>query len=214
MAWYLRTGATLVLLRRWRAEAALRAVIDHRMPALGGISAQVALLLRVPWLGAADLSHLRALVVGGGPSPPALVTEARERFGVAYSARWLRTDDLGSLDEHGRLRLAGRTGDTYFRGGYNVHPETVERVLAGHHAVAEVAVVPRVDPVMGEVGVAVVVPGPRAGELDLDALRTYAAAELAHHELPEALVQVDALPRTPMGKLDRRALRTEVQRSR
>ena len=70
----------------------------------------------------------------------------------------VRTGDLGWVDERGRLHLAGRSRERYVRGGYNVYPMEVEAVLADHPDVAAVAVVSRNDPVMGEVGVAVVVP--------------------------------------------------------
>ncbi len=70
----------------------------------------------------------------------------------------VRTGDLGYVDERGRLHLAGRSKEMYVRGGYNVFPLEVENVLADHPDVAHVAVVPRPDAVMGEIGVAVVVP--------------------------------------------------------
>jgi acyl-CoA synthetase (AMP-forming)/AMP-acid ligase II len=72
----------------------------------------------------------------------------------------VRTGDLGWVDDKDRLRLVGRTKEMYVRGGYNVYPMEVEGVLAEHPGVAEVAVVPRPDPVMGEVGVAFVVARP------------------------------------------------------
>ena len=74
---------------------------------------------------------------------------------------WLRTGDLGFIDERGCLRLAGRLKEMFIRGGYNVYPAEVEAVLADHPRVADVAVVPRPDDVMGEIGVAVVVPADR-----------------------------------------------------
>ena len=75
---------------------------------------------------------------------------------------WVHSGDLGRIDEAGCLRLAGRAKEMFIRGGYNVYPLEVEAVLASHPEVVEVAVVPRPDPVMGEIGVAVVVPR-RAG---------------------------------------------------
>ncbi|MGH9275702.1 MAG: class I adenylate-forming enzyme family protein, partial [Acidimicrobiales bacterium] len=62
---------------------------------------------------------------------------------------WLRTGDLGSIDERGNLRLAGRKKEMFIRGGYNVYPAEVESVLADHPLVADVAVVARPDEVMG-----------------------------------------------------------------
>jgi acyl-CoA synthetase (AMP-forming)/AMP-acid ligase II len=94
----------------------------------------------------------------------------------------------------------------YIRGGYNVYPAEVETQLAGHPAIAAVAVVPRPDPVMGEVGVAVVVPADPAAPPVLDDLRTFLAGRLADYKLPEAVRLVDHLPVTPMEKVDRGAL--------
>jgi len=118
---------------------------------------------------------------------------------------FVRTGDLGRLDSVGRLCLVGRAKEMFVRGGYNVYPMEVEAALADHPDVEQIAVVPRPDDVMGELGVAVVVPTPGA-QPTLDALRASAAPRLARHKLPEDLVVVDALPLTPMEKLDRAAL--------
>src|SRR5690606_12117689 len=71
--------------------------------------------------------------------------------------RWLRTGDLAVRRDDGCYVLSGRRTDMYIRGGYNVFPEEVEAALSDHPAVAAVAVAPRPDEVMGEIGVAVVV---------------------------------------------------------
>jgi acyl-CoA synthetase (AMP-forming)/AMP-acid ligase II len=118
----------------------------------------------------------------------------------------VRTGDLGWVDERGRLHLAGRSRECYVRGGYNVYPMEVEGVLADHPDVAAVAVVSRNDPVMGEVGVAVVVPRADGHTPELAALREYAASRLARYKLPEDMVVLSALPLTAGEKVDRRAL--------
>ena len=123
----------------------------------------------------------------------------------------VRTGDLGFLDEQGRLHLAGRSKEMYVRGGYNVYPQQVETALAEHPGVAHLAVAPRPDPVMGEIGVAVVVPTDPVRPPALQDLRTLGSSSLAAHELPEALVVVDELPRTAMEKIDRRALAALVE---
>jgi acyl-CoA synthetase (AMP-forming)/AMP-acid ligase II len=82
----------------------------------------------------------------------------------------------------------------------------VEGVLADHPDVAAVAVVSRNDPVMGEVGVAVVVPRADAQTPELAALREYAASRLARYKLPEDMVVLSSLPLTAGEKVDRRAL--------
>lgn len=119
---------------------------------------------------------------------------------------FVRTGDLGWLDEQGRLHLSGRSKEMYVRGGYNVYPVEVEAVLSDHPQVSAVAIVPRADPVMGELGVAVVVPDRSGPAPTLEQLRAFAAPRLAAYKLPEALRVVDDLPLTPMEKLDRRAL--------
>lgn len=119
---------------------------------------------------------------------------------------WLRTGDLAEVDRRGLYRLAGRTTEMYIRGGYNVYPMEVEGVLEGHPEVAEVAVVARPDPVMGEIGVAVVAPRNSSSPPTLEQLRAFGSETLARHKLPERLELVEALPRNPSGKVDRRRL--------
>ncbi len=123
---------------------------------------------------------------------------------------FVRTGDLGFVDDAGRLRLVGRSKEMYVRGGYNVYPVEVEAVLSTHPGVAAIAVAPCADPVMGEVGVAVVVARDPARPPSLADLRGHAAGLLATHKLPEGLRLTDALPLTAMEKLDRRALAAVV----
>ena len=119
---------------------------------------------------------------------------------------WLRTGDLGYVGTDGLLRITGRIGEMYIRGGYNVFPLEVEAVLLEHPAVASVAISPRPSNVMGEIGVAVVVPRADVAPPTLEELRAFAAERLAAYKLPEAMCLVDELPLTSMDKLDRRAL--------
>ena len=92
LQWYLRLGCTLLVQPRWRADVALRLIAEHRMRSVGGVAAQIALLLRQPDFDTYDLSSVETIIVGGGPSPPELVREARERFGAAYSIRYSSTE--------------------------------------------------------------------------------------------------------------------------
>jgi acyl-CoA synthetase (AMP-forming)/AMP-acid ligase II len=126
---------------------------------------------------------------------------------------FVRTGDLGWIDDRDRLRLVGRTKEMYVRGGYNVFPVEVEAVLSTHPAVGAVAIAPAPDSVMGEIGVAVVVPRDAGAPPSLAELRAFAAPRLAAHKLPEALRLVEALPLTAMEKVDRRVLREVVTAS-
>jgi acyl-CoA synthetase (AMP-forming)/AMP-acid ligase II len=119
---------------------------------------------------------------------------------------WLRTGDLARIGADGLVRLAGRAKEMFIRGGYNVYPAEVEAALAAHPAVNEVAVVPRPDPVMGEIGVAVVAPRDPEAPPTLDEVRSFLDGRIAGYKIPEALRLVAELPLTPMQKVDRRAL--------
>lgn len=125
----------------------------------------------------------------------------------------VRTGDLGFVDDKGRLHLVGRAKEMYVRGGYNVFLGEVEEVLADHPGVGHVAVAPRADPVMGEIGVAVVVRRPGVTPPTLQDLRAFAGGRLAAHKLPEAMIITDELPRTAMEKIDRRALAEMVSQA-
>ncbi|HEX5615776.1 MAG TPA: class I adenylate-forming enzyme family protein [Acidimicrobiia bacterium] len=130
---------------------------------------------------------------------------------AAFTAdRFVRTGDLGYVDDLGRLRLVGRSKEMYVRGGYNVYPVEVESALSTHPEVAAVAIVPRPDPVMAEVGVAFVVPRRPDAPPTLESLRHHAAGSVAPYKLPDDLRVVDALPLTAMEKIDRTALRALV----
>jgi acyl-CoA synthetase (AMP-forming)/AMP-acid ligase II len=117
---------------------------------------------------------------------------------------FVRTGDLGYVDDRGRLHLVGRRKEMYVRGGYNVFPVEVEAVLASAPGVRAVAVVPQASDVMGEIGVAFVV---AEGERPtLEALRAYAGEQLAAYKLPEDIRYLDELPLTAGDKVDRKAL--------
>jgi acyl-CoA synthetase (AMP-forming)/AMP-acid ligase II len=134
-----------------------------------------------------------------------------EQTAAAFTSDgFVRTGDLGWIDDRGRLRLVGRSKEMYVRGGYNVYPVEVESVLSTHPAIAALAIVPRADDVMGEIGVAVVVPRDSHNVPALDALRAFAAPHVAAYKLPEALVVRSELPLTVGEKIDRRALVAEL----
>lgn len=126
--------------------------------------------------------------------------------GALAADGWLHTGDLGALDEHGRLTIAGRKADTIVSGGENVAPVEVEAILLEHPGVADAAVFGRVDPEWGEAVVAQVVAS-GADDPDLDELRAHCAARLAAFKVPKRIELVPAVPRGVTGKLLRRELR-------
>jgi acyl-CoA synthetase (AMP-forming)/AMP-acid ligase II len=120
---------------------------------------------------------------------------------------WLLSSDLGRLDADGNLVLAGRTTEMYIRGGYNIYPLEIERVLSELPSVASVAVIGVEAPVIGEIGVAFVVPADHAAPPTLEDLRSHVRAELADYKAPDRLMLLDALPLTAMMKVDKVALK-------
>jgi acyl-CoA synthetase (AMP-forming)/AMP-acid ligase II len=122
----------------------------------------------------------------------------------------LLSSDLGRFDADRNLVLLGRVDDLYIRGGYNVSPLEVEHVLVEHPAVARVAVVGVPAEVIGEIGVAYVVPQDPASPPDLASLRAWVAGGLADYKAPDRLVLCAELPLTAMGKVDKAALRAQA----
>jgi acyl-CoA synthetase (AMP-forming)/AMP-acid ligase II len=127
---------------------------------------------------------------------------------------WLHTGDLGVVGADGNLRIVGRLKEMYIRGGYNVYPAEVEAALSEHPSVARAAVVGVPDPVLGEVGVAFVVPEPDSAPPTLDGLRAWCRDRLADYKAPDRLELVDDLPITSMLKVDKRALAARTTEER
>lgn len=113
---------------------------------------------------------------------------------------WLRTGDLGRLDQAGRLHVVGRLKELIIRSGFNVYPVEVEAALVEHPDVLQAAVVGRVLPGGNEEVVAFVRPAEGAA-LDEAALRAHLATRLSPYKRPGIYVLADALPATPTGKV-------------
>jgi acyl-CoA synthetase (AMP-forming)/AMP-acid ligase II len=121
---------------------------------------------------------------------------------------WLRTGDLGLVDGDGNVVIVDRLKELIKVSGHQVAPAELEALLATHPGVADAAVLGRGDPDHGEVPVAVVVPRPGA-EPDPEALLAWVAERVVPHKRLRAVRFADAIPRTPSGKLLRRALRAQ-----
>jgi O-succinylbenzoic acid--CoA ligase len=118
---------------------------------------------------------------------------------------WLHTGDLGVLDEHGALRVVGRSDDRMITGGENVHPAEIESVLLTHPDVTDAGVTGIADPVYGQRIAAWIVR--RADRhVEAAALERFVRSQLASYKVPRAWRFVDALPRNAGGKLLRSAL--------
>ncbi len=123
---------------------------------------------------------------------------------------WLRTGDLGRIDERGLVYVVDRAKDMINRGGENVYSVEVENALAAVPGLAEVAVVGVPDDVMGEKVGAVLVPSPGVS-LDVTDVIADVRERLADFKVPQyVVVRADPLPRNPGGKILKRDLRQGI----
>ena len=132
---------------------------------------------------------------------------------VIVEGDWVRTGDIGRIDEGGFVFVVDRLKDLIISGGENIFSPEVEAVLAEHPSVAEAAVIGVPDPTMGESVMAVVVPAP-GSTIDPEALIAYSREHLAGFKCPRAVEVVDVLPRNASGKVLKRDLREHLQARR
>jgi long-chain acyl-CoA synthetase len=123
---------------------------------------------------------------------------------------WVRTGDMGRLDDDGYLSFVGRFKEMIKVSGYSVFPEEVEKLLIAHPAVAQAAVIGVPDPVRGEVVKAVIVPTAEArGRVDAEEIIAWARDHMSSYKAPRLVEFRDALPATGAGKVLRRLLTEE-----
>jgi long-chain acyl-CoA synthetase len=135
-------------------------------------------------------------------------------FAERADGRWLRTGDVAVLEQDGYLRIVDRIKDMIAVGGFKVFPSQVEAVLQDHPAIKEVLVIGVADAYLGEVPRAYVTLTDGAVDADPAALKGWLNARLGKHERVDAVVIRTALPKTMIGKLDRKALRAELLAAR
>jgi long-chain acyl-CoA synthetase len=121
---------------------------------------------------------------------------------------WFHTGDMGKLDSDGHLWIVERKKDLIIRGGFNVFPADVEEVLLEHPEVNEAAVVARPSEKFGEEPMAFVVMAAHS-KMTGDELMTYCEERLAKYKRPVEIKSVPMIPKTPVGKIDKKALRAD-----
>lgn len=148
-----------------------------------------------------------------GPQIMSGYLNAPDATAEALRGGWLYTGDLGRLDEEGYLFIEDRKKDMAIVGGYNVYPREIDEVLSAHPAVAEAAVVGVSDAYRGEILAAHVVlrAGSDASEEDL---RAHCQEQLVKYKVPAVLRILEDLPRTSVGKIDKKELRARAEGSR
>jgi acyl-CoA synthetase (AMP-forming)/AMP-acid ligase II len=147
----------------------------------------------------------RSVMMMAGYHGDPLATAQAEWFD-AEGLRYVRTGDLGYLDEDGFLILVGRKRDMIISGGLKIHAADIERVIDSHPDVDEAAVVAAPSQTWGETPVAFVVRRAER-ELDADLLRDWVNGRVSKVQRLAAIILVDDLPRSPNGKVLKRDLR-------
>ncbi|HEY9518576.1 MAG TPA: long-chain fatty acid--CoA ligase [Gemmatimonadales bacterium] len=120
---------------------------------------------------------------------------------------WFRTGDVASIDNRGYVRLVDRTKDMVKSGGEWISSVDLENVIMGHPQVAEAAVIAVAHPKWTERPLACVVPKPDCAGLDRSALREWLRGRVADWWLPDDVVVIDGVPKTSVGKFDKKVLR-------
>lgn len=124
-----------------------------------------------------------------------------------YADGWLKTGDIGSLDEQGRLRFIDRAKDILITGGINISPAEIERVIAAAPGVREVAVIAAVDEKFGETPAAILVADQ---DFSAESCVAHCSQHLSAYKVPRYLIPIsNPLPRLASGKIDKPRLRTE-----
>lgn len=120
---------------------------------------------------------------------------------------WLKTGDVAHLEEDGSLRFVGRLSERYKSGGYNINPREIEIAIEEHPSVVQAAVIGVPDPLYQEVGCVFVVA--KVGNTLTDGeLRDWCRARMANYKVPKHFYVRAELPLLPIGKVDKRALKS------
>ena len=155
------------------------------------------------WNEAGELCIRGYLVTAGYFDMPEKTAETIDAEG------WLHSGDLAELSESGHLRIVGRLKDMIIRGGENVYPVEIEDCLLSNEAVREVQVVGVPDADLGEEICAFVVPKSE-GQFDAKALQNHCRANLARHKMPKYFAEIDSMPLTANGKIQKYVLRQQA----
>lgn len=148
-----------------------------------------------------------------GPQVMSGYFENEEASREAFMDGWLRTGDVGHMDEDGYVFLVDRIKDLIICSGFNVYPRTIEEALMTHDAVEEVNVIGVPDEYRGEAPVAYV--KLKSGHsADEAGLKAFLKDKLNKIEMPKEIIFKDALPKTLIGKLSKKELREEYAQTR
>ncbi|HEX4126776.1 MAG TPA: FadD3 family acyl-CoA ligase [Acidimicrobiales bacterium] len=150
------------------------------------------------------------VLLRGGSIMAGYLDDPEETAKTLSPEGWLRTGDLGQVDDAGRLRIVGRVKDMFIVGGFNAYPAEIENALLRHPAVLQAAVIGIPDQRLGEVGMAFVTV---SGDVSGADLIDWSRNEMANYKVPRVVEIVDALPLNATGKVLKDVLREQAASS-
>jgi fatty-acyl-CoA synthase len=142
--------------------------------------------------------HNALLIEGYYKNPKATVD--------TFRGKYMTVGDVAVRDRDGYYYIVDRVKDMIIRGGVNIYPAEVEEVLIGMPGLADVAVVGKPDPELGETVAAFIVREPESTTSEAD-IQAYCAARMQNHKIPTVIIFIDEIPRTPTGKILKKDLR-------
>jgi acyl-CoA synthetase (AMP-forming)/AMP-acid ligase II len=152
------------------------------------------------------LGEAGEVVLRGGSVMAGYLDDPDETSKALSADGWLRTGDLGVMDEAGRLRIVGRVKDMFIVGGFNAYPAEIENALMRHPAIGQAAVIGIPDERLGEVGMAFVVVASGDGTTPEDVI-AWSREQMANYKVPRVVEIVDELPLNATGKVVKETLR-------
>jgi acyl-CoA synthetase (AMP-forming)/AMP-acid ligase II len=179
---------------------------------LGSVGIAFGAEIRIGDESGADLpANQNGEILVRGPSVIQRYRASDKPHGDAFFGDWLRTGDVGHLDQDGYLFIVGRTKELIKRGGLSVYPSEVDNALTSHPDVAEAVAFSVPHPTIGEELVAAVVP--RAGTSPAEReLRNFVAGRLSTYKVPTSIIVIDSIPRNETGKVVRGDLPAKLAR--
>jgi fatty-acyl-CoA synthase len=181
--------------------------VEHRTATVGRVHPHVEVKLIDPADGRAVARGEPGELCTRGYSVMLGYWDDPERTAEAIDAAgWMHTGDLATMDADGYVKIVGRSKDMIIRGGENVYPREIEEFLYTHPDVADVQVVGVPDARYGE-AVAAFVIAREGAVLDVEAVREFCAARIAHYKVPRYVIVVDEFPMTITGKVQKYKLR-------
>jgi fatty-acyl-CoA synthase len=181
--------------------------LEHRCETVGQVMPHMEIKIVDPATGHTQPRGERGEFLARGYSVMRGYWDDPERTTEAIdSSRWMHTGDLATMDEHGYVRIVGRSKDMVIRGGENVYPREIEEFLYTHPEIADVQVIGVPDECYGEELMAWVVIR-EGGTLTEDGVREFCRDRIAHYKIPRYVKFVDAFPMTVTGKVQKYRMR-------